>query len=106
MKILKCLIVDDEPPAIRLLESMLVKSLLELIGTTTSSKRLLPLRKMLIWFYGYSNAGSNRFAIVKSKGKTNIILHRLPQFALQSYEVDAIDYLLKPFEFERFMKQY
>jgi response regulator of citrate/malate metabolism len=25
---------------------------------------------------------------------------------LQSYEVDAIDYLLKPFEFERFMKQY
>jgi response regulator of citrate/malate metabolism len=22
---------------------------------------------------------------------------------LQSYEVDAIDYLLKPFEFERFM---
>jgi DNA-binding LytR/AlgR family response regulator len=29
-----------------------------------------------------------------------------PQFALQSYEVDAIDYLLKPFEFERFMKQY
>jgi DNA-binding LytR/AlgR family response regulator len=26
-----------------------------------------------------------------------------PQFAIQSYEVDAIDYLLKPFEFERFM---
>jgi YesN/AraC family two-component response regulator len=26
------------------------------------------------------------------KGKTNIILRPYPQFALQSYEVDAIDY--------------
>jgi response regulator of citrate/malate metabolism len=41
------------------------------------------------------------------KGKTNIILPPLIRnLRLQSYEVDAIDYLLKPFEFERFMKQY
>jgi CheY-like chemotaxis protein len=65
MKILKCLIVDDEPPAIRLLESMLVKFLLELIGTTTSSEALSTIEEMLIWFYGYSNARSNWFAIVK-----------------------------------------
>jgi response regulator of citrate/malate metabolism len=38
MKILKCLIVDDEPPAIRLLEKYVSKvPFLELIGTTTSS---------------------------------------------------------------------
>jgi DNA-binding LytR/AlgR family response regulator len=29
-----------------------------------------------------------------------------PQFAIQSYEVDAVDYLLKPFEFERFTKRF
>jgi CheY-like chemotaxis protein len=40
MKILKCLIVDDEPPAIRLLESMLVKFLLELIDHTSSLEAL------------------------------------------------------------------
>ena len=27
-----------------------------------------------------------------------------PQFALESYELNAVDYLLKPFEFERFYK--
>jgi CheY-like chemotaxis protein len=53
MKILKCLIVDDEPPAIRLLESMLVSSLLELIGTTTSSLEALQLRKedLVLWIF-------------------------------------------------------
>jgi CheY-like chemotaxis protein len=50
MKILKCLIVDDEPPAIRLLESMLVKFLFELIGTTTSLRRLATIEEV-IWFF-------------------------------------------------------
>jgi hypothetical protein len=59
---------------------------------------------MLIWFLWIFKCRSNRFTIVKNcKSKTNIIL-TIPQFALQSY--DAIDYLLKPFEFERFYEQF
>jgi hypothetical protein len=39
------------------------------------------------------------------KGKQYYFTTAYPQFVcLQSYEVDAIDYL--PFEFERFMKQF
>ena len=42
MKIVKCLIVDDEPPAIRLLEKYVSKvPFLELIATTTSSLEAL-----------------------------------------------------------------
>jgi len=37
------------------------------------------------------------------KGKTKIIFTTAyAQFALDSYDVNAVDYLLKPFEFERF----
>jgi hypothetical protein len=63
MKILKCLIVDDEPPAIRLLEKYVPFRINWY--TTSSLEALLQLRKgMLIWFYGYSNARSNGFTIV------------------------------------------
>jgi len=37
------------------------------------------------------------------QGKTKIIFTTAyPQFAIESYNVNAVDYLLKPFEFERF----
>lgn len=37
------------------------------------------------------------------QGKTRIIFTTAyPQFALESYEVNAVDYLLKPFDFQRF----
>jgi hypothetical protein len=63
---------------------MLVKSLLELIGTTTSSlEALLQLRKeMLIWFYGYSNADLTGLQLSKIvKGKPILFYDRYPQFA-------------------------
>jgi DNA-binding LytR/AlgR family response regulator len=108
MKVLKCLIVDDEPPAIRLLEKYVSKvPFLELIATTTSSLEALSkieegsIDLVFMDFQMPDLTGLQLSKIVK--GKTNIIFTTAyPQFALQSYEVDAIDYLLKPFEFERF----
>ncbi|NDP23001.1 MAG: response regulator transcription factor [Paludibacter sp.] len=108
MKVLKCLIVDDEPPAIRLLEKYVSKvSFLELIATTTSSLEALSkieegnIDLVFMDIQMPDLTGLQLSKIVK--GKTNIIFTTAyPQFALQSYEVDAIDYLLKPFEFERF----
>ena len=108
MKVLKCLIVDDEPPAIRLLEKYVSKvPFLELIGTTTSSLEALSkieegnIDLVFMDIQMPDLTGLQLSKIVK--GKTNIIFTTAyPQFALQSYEVDAVDYLLKPFEFERF----
>lgn len=108
MKIVKCLIVDDEPPAIRLLEKYVSKvPFLELIATTTSSLEALSKIEegnsdlVFLDIQMPDLTGLQLSKIVK--GKTNIIFTTAyPQFALQSYEVDATDYLLKPFEFERF----
>ena len=108
MKTLKCLIVDDEPPAIRLLEKYVSKvSFLDLKASTTSS--ILALSKIEeedidLVFMDIQMPDLTGLQLSKIvKGKTNIIFTTAyPQFALQSYEVNAIDYLLKPFEFERF----
>lgn len=108
MKTIKCLIVDDEPPAIRLLEKYVSKvPYLELINSTTSSIEALSIIELGTTDLVFLDiqmpelTGLQLSKIVK--GKTNIIFTTAyPQFALQSYEVDAVDYLLKPFEFERF----
>lgn len=108
MKILKCLIVDDEPPAIRLLEKYVSKvPFLELVSSTTSSIQALSLiesEKIDLVFMDIQIPELTGLQLSKIiKGKTNIIFTTAyPQFALQSYEVEAVDYLLKPFEFERF----
>ncbi len=107
-EIIKCLIVDDEPPAIRLLEKYVAKvSFLKLIATTTSSLEALQLIEnkeidLILSDIQMPNlTGIQLSKIVK--GKVNIIFTTAyPQFALESYDLDAIDYLLKPFEFERF----
>lgn len=108
MKILKCLIVDDEPPAIRLLEKYVAKiPFLELVDTSTSSLTALSLiedNAIDLVFLDIQMPELSGLQLSKIiKGKTKIIFTTAySQFALDSYDVNAVDYLLKPFEFERF----
>ncbi|SDS68908.1 DNA-binding response regulator, LytR/AlgR family [Gillisia sp. Hel1_33_143] len=108
MKILKCLIVDDEPPAIRLLEKYVAKiPFLELEATKTSSIQALSIieqSKIDLVFLDIQMPELTGLQLSKIiKGKTKIIFTTAyAQFALDSYDVNAVDYLLKPFEFERF----
>lgn len=108
MKVLKCLIVDDEPPAIRLIEKYLSRvPFLELVSSTTNALTALSVIEeggIDLVFMDIQMPDLTGLQLSKLvKGKTNIIFTTAyPQFAIQSYEVDAVDYLLKPFEFERF----
>ena len=108
MTILKCLVVDDEAPAIRLLETYINKvSFLEIKASTTDPiEAIAIIEKECIDLVFLDIQMPNITGIQLSKiikGKVAIIFTTAyPQFALESYELDAIDYLLKPFEFERF----
>ncbi|CAL2101117.1 Chemotaxis protein CheY [Tenacibaculum sp. 190130A14a] len=108
MKILKCLIVDDEAPAIRLLESYVKKvPFLELVGSTTNPIEAISIiesETLDLVFLDIQMPTITGIQLSKIiKDKINIIFTTAyPQFALESYELNAIDYLLKPFEFERF----
>ena len=108
MEIIKCMIVDDEPPAIRLLEKYVDKvSFLELVTSTVSPLEALGLidkGDIDLVFLDIQMPELTGIQLSKIvKGKTKIIFTTAyPQFALESYELNAVDYLLKPFEFERF----
>ena len=107
---LKCIIVDDEPPAIRLLEKYISKvTALELVASTTNPLEALQiLEKNSIDLAFLDIQMPNLTGIQLSKiidANTKVIFTTAyPQFALESYELNAVDYLLKPFEFERFYK--
>jgi DNA-binding LytR/AlgR family response regulator len=107
-KKIKCLIVDDEPPAIRLLEKYVAKvAFLELVTTTTNSLEALQIienQNIDLVFLDIQMPNLTGIQLSKIvKGKVKIIFTTAyPQFALESYDLDAVDYLLKPFEFERF----
>jgi DNA-binding LytR/AlgR family response regulator len=108
MKNIRCLIVDDEPPAIRLIEKYVAKiNFLELVATTTKSLEALSIlekEKIDLVFLDIQMPDLTGIQLSKIiKGKTKVIFTTAyPQFALESYELNAVDYLLKPFEFERF----
>ncbi|WP_273565846.1 LytR/AlgR family response regulator transcription factor [Maribacter halichondriae] len=108
MEKLKCIIVDDEPPAIRLLEKYLAKvTFLELVGTTSSALEALSIAETTaidLIFLDIQMPDITGIQLSKLlKGRVKIIFTTAyPQFALESYGLNAVDYLLKPFEFERF----
>jgi len=105
-----CVIIDDEPAAIRLLEKYVAKvSFLELKSTFTNPLEGLKYLEresidlVLLDIQMPEITGIQLSKIIDKKTKI-IFSTAYPQFALDSYEVSAVDYLLKPIEFERFYK--
>lgn len=105
---IRCLIVDDEPPAIRLLENYVDKvSFLELTGTTTKALEALQriengdVDLVFLDIQMPDLSGIQLSKIIKDKVQI-IFTTAYPQFALEGYALNAVDYLLKPFDFERF----
>ncbi|WP_299242184.1 LytTR family DNA-binding domain-containing protein [uncultured Aquimarina sp.] len=106
--IFTCVIIDDEPAAIRLLEKYITKiSFLEVKNTFINPLEGLKYLEseridlVLLDIQMPEITGIQLSKIIDKKTKI-IFSTAYPQFALDSYEVAAIDYLLKPIEFERF----
>lgn len=104
----KCIIVDDEPPATRILEKYVEKvSFLEKVGVFNDSLTALAFLN--------SNSVDVIFLDIQMPQLTGLQLSKIiskdikvifttayPDFALEGFELNAIDYLLKPIPFERF----
>ena len=105
-----CLIVDDEPLARKLLSEYLSKvPYLQLAGTCSNPVEALDaLRRQPpdILFLDVQMPELTGIGLLKvlSKKPYVILTTAYSEYALEGYELDVMDYLLKPITFERFLK--
>ncbi|WBL22307.1 LytR/AlgR family response regulator transcription factor [Zunongwangia sp. HRR-M8] len=105
-----CLIVDDEPLAIKLIENHLSKfNSFKIKGTCrTGMEAFEYLRNETIdlMFLDINLPELNGLDFIRSlKDPPKIILTTAyREYAVESFELDVLDYLLKPITFERFIK--
>jgi DNA-binding LytR/AlgR family response regulator len=106
----KCLIVDDEPLARKLIVSHVARvESLALVGecaTAIQAANLLRTKSVDLIFLDIQMPELNGLDFIKTlKTPPAIILttaHR--EFALEAFELNVCDYLLKPVSFDRFLK--
>lgn len=107
---MKCVIVDDEPIA-RLGVKKMVNQIpaLELVSSFESAEAVsafMEVHPVELIFLDIQMPGINGMDFARTVPKTTLIIFTTAysEFALDSYEVDAVDYLVKPIKQERFEK--
>ncbi|RAJ77571.1 DNA-binding LytR/AlgR family response regulator [Chitinophaga dinghuensis] len=109
MKI-KCLIVDDEPLAIALLENHISQlSTLEVVGTCANALQAaqeLRTKQVDLLFLDIKMPQITGIEFLKTLRHPPAVIFTTAyrEYALEGYELDIVDYLLKPITFERFFK--
>lgn len=107
---LKCLVIEDELPAQRVLKNYIADVPdLELLGTFTSAVEALEtLREkeinLLFLDINLPKVSGLNFLRSLSNPPQVIITTAYPDYAHEGFELSVVDYLLKPFSFERFLQ--
>lgn len=109
MKKIKCLLIDDEPLALQVLSSYVQKlEYLELAGVchnAIDALNFLQRTKVDLLLLDIQMPGLTGIDFLKSLAhKPKVILtSAYTQYALEGYELNVVDYLVKPIAFERFV---
>ncbi|MFL5742193.1 MAG: LytR/AlgR family response regulator transcription factor [Flavisolibacter sp.] len=107
---LKCLLVDDEPPALQILEKYVAAvEQLELVASCANAFAAIDIirkKKVDLIFLDIHMPKLTGTGFVKTLQHPPKIIFTTAykEFALDAFELDAVDYLLKPISFERFFK--
>jgi DNA-binding LytR/AlgR family response regulator len=107
---LKCVIIDDEPVARKIIQEFIEEiDYLELTGQAEnplSAMGLLREQEIDILFLDINMPKINGVDFLKSS-KTDacvIVTSAYAEYAVESYGLDVLDYLVKPIAFDRFLK--
>jgi DNA-binding LytR/AlgR family response regulator len=109
MKI-RCLLIDDEPPALKVLASYISKiSGLEMVGQCKNAIEafaVLHQKQVDVIFLDIKMPEilGTQFLKNLSQPPKVIFVTAYRDFAVDGFELDAVDYLVKPVSFERFFK--
>jgi len=106
---LTCIIVDDEPLAVKLLESFVARTPdLENLGSFTDSVEAINAIKerhpdLLFLDIQMPDLNGMELAHMLPEGTKVIFTTAFKEYAFESYEVSALDFLLKPIRYNKFM---
>jgi two-component system response regulator LytT len=113
MKTLNCIAVDDEPLALDLVCAFIEQTpFLRLVGRYGSGVEALrglheQEGKVDVAFLDIQMQELNGLELARvlgAKAPRIVFTTAFPQYALESYKVDALDYLVKPFNYEEFLR--
>jgi len=109
MKI-KCVIIDDEPLAIKVIEDHLKNfDHIEVVATLTSPLKaygILEQEKVDVIFLDINMPQISGFTFIENLTHKPLIVITTAyrEYAVKSYELNILDYLVKPIPFNRFLK--
>lgn len=107
---LKCIAVDDEPLALQLMQDYISKvSFLQLVTTCSDAfeaNQVLQEQEIDLVFIDIQMPGITGLQFIKSLTLRPmfILVTAYEKFALESYDLNVVDYLLKPVELSRFIQ--
>ncbi|GGH71232.1 DNA-binding LytR/AlgR family response regulator [Filimonas zeae] len=107
---MNCIIVDDEPLARKAIEKLVgqtenLESIASFNGAD-ATREFLAKNAVDLVFLDIQMPGVNGIEFARTIPKKTLVVFTTAyhEFASESYEVDAIDYLIKPVKLERFQK--
>ena len=107
---IKCIAIDDEPPALVLLRQYIAQcpglQLLQTFDDAITGSEFLRQNPVDLLFIDINMPDITGLDLVRSLEEKPMIIFTTAhkKFAMDGFELDATDYLLKPISFERFSK--
>lgn len=108
--IIKCLIVDDEPPAREIIRRYIEEMpTLELVAECANAIQAFTVLQqqpvdLLFLDIRMPQLNGNDFLKTLKNPPKVIFTTAYTEYALEGYELDVVDYLMKPIPFDRFLK--
>ncbi len=106
----KCLIVDDEPPALKILKGYIeLVTEMSVIATCTNvfqAMEILKKEKIDLLFLDIQMPKLTGIEFLKTMVHPPKVIFTTAykEYALDAFDLDAVDYLLKPISLERFLR--
>ncbi|MEJ7671752.1 MAG: LytTR family DNA-binding domain-containing protein [Chitinophagaceae bacterium] len=107
---LTCIVVDDEPLARKVITEYIADTdFIELIGEAENSLKamnLIATKKVDLIFLDIQMPKISGIEFLKINKNLPMVVFTtaFPEYAIEGYELDVIDYLIKPITYERFLK--
>jgi DNA-binding LytR/AlgR family response regulator len=106
----KCLIVDDEPPALKIIKSYIElvadMSIVATCSNVLQAMEILKKEKIDLLFLDIQMPKLTGIAFLKTLAHPPKVIFTTAykEYAIDAFDLDAVDYLLKPISLERFLK--